>query len=101
MELRTHLVMSSGHITEDVAVALDAIARDESAFGDWRDYVICRANGDCGWWVFIERRCAAATEALFPECLKACLALARAANVDWLLLDSKTDPSSHVAFHDW
>ena len=101
MELRTHLMLSVGHVTQEVAVALDAIAREEGAFGDWRDHIICRSNGEFGWWLYVERRMPVASDVPFPECLNICMALARASNVEWLLFDSDMDPSSGIPFYDW
>lgn len=101
MELRTHLVLSVGHVTQEVAVALDAISREEGPFMDWRDHIICRSNGEFGWWLFIKRGFSSTSAVLFPECLNICMALARTANVEWLLLDSEMDPSSGIPFHDW
>ena len=102
--LAMHLVLSTAHLTEDVAAVLDQICdtpdnreRPSDPTGTWADEVVSSPYR-YGCWVrpFLD-----ADPAEFPPCLGGCIAYARQHGATWILFDRDEPPIDELPSYDW
>jgi hypothetical protein len=99
------LELSTAHVAEDVARALDALvamsAAGPSAFDadtDWRHWITAERWADYGWWVWAGQE--DGTD-LLPPCLSACFDYARERCCDWIRFDRDEEATPDLPQHDW
>jgi hypothetical protein len=90
-------VLSTGHITEEVAQALETFFKWEVTT-PWIDALIIYPHGDYGWLIYIPDE---GLDAELPPSLEACIALARASRCQWLLLDRDASQVTNIPTYEW
>lgn len=93
LDVENVLVLSTAHITEDVA---EQLADPESALSEG---YFPRPNSEYGWFIPILN----AEDPMNPppECLKRCLDLAREMGCKWLLLDRDGRRTGALKTFEW
>lgn len=83
--------LSTGHLTEDVRLALDMTdyERNKGMAPEWRGRLTMMGR-EYGWFIYIpvlEESVDSDEYAEFPQCLRDCFDLARADGASWILFD--------------
>jgi hypothetical protein len=89
-------VLSTGHITQEVAQDIDNPSSIEAQ--EWREALIVYPHGEYGWLIYIPDE---GLDAELPPSLEACIALARASRCQWLLLDRDASQVTNIPTYEW
>ncbi len=106
--LAKHLVLSTAHLTRDVAATLEEMEPDRegpSPYSDWRGDIVC-LNHAYGFWIRTissghDRDDHAAVLARLPDCLAGCLRHATRYGAAWIMFDRDEPAIPEVAAHEW
>lgn len=98
-EIRKFLDLSTAHVPQTVAAALDELFKHgpDPERADWRYWIVGCSN-TYGWWIW-----AGQEDGLdeLPADLRACVDLAKQHDCDWILFDRDTTPIDDLPTYDW
>ena len=91
-----HLVLSTGHITKDVADAFGEGPSDP----EWFAHVMCHPT-EFGWWVYVLSEDNCDGWAILPECLQKIFNHARFHGANWVLFDCDEAYIDELELYEW
>lgn len=105
IETFTVVVLSTGHLTKEVAEGLDAIIemrRDNTQHHldpeDWRYWVIAESWSEYGWWIWADIEDGISE---LPASLYDCLCFARESNCRWIMFDCDGPLEEGLTRYEW
>lgn len=104
-ETFTVCVLSTAHVTEEVAKGLDEVVKARASGGpvefdaeDWRYWVIAERWSDYGWWVWADIEDGVSE---LPASLYDCLCFARENNCRWIQFDCDGPIEEGLTRYEW
>src|SRR3546814_10021442 len=96
--------LSTGHLTEEVRLALDATdyERNKGMAPEWRGRLIMMRR-EYGWFIYIpvlEESLSSEEYPELPQCLRDCFDLARAHGASWFLFDRDESLNGDIPIYE-
>lgn len=90
-EIQHILVVSTAHITEEVA---ESLAQDELP-------IIVYSKDQYGFFIFVPEQFEHERDSRLPPCLQDIIELAKSQGTAWIMLDRDAEPSEALTQYSW